>query len=676
MSVDLKKLEEHLQTRSYIEGYTPSQADVHVFKAIANPDSSYPNVTRWHKHIASYAAEHASLPGSSKAGEAFFGSGAAPAAAAAGGDDDDDIDLFGSDEEEDAEAERVKAERVAAYNAKKANKPKTIAKSVVTLDVKPWDDETDMEALEKAVRSIEQDGLVWGASKLVPIGYGIRKLQMTLVVEDEKVSTDELQEKIAEFEDYVQSSDVAAMQNVLELIAFLVTPFNAPTSDNDLSPLLLTCSSIYNSLSPAAAPHLYARIFRAKFDTETLFRRLRPYGGLPTDSILARELVLRYRLLRRARRRSCLPTPQPNNLHSDDLHVALRMTLESDGLNGAHIASTALVWSCIDYLFAALRVGGGVERKALLPGYLQKHCGQNSDVAIALWLVVLNWGTADICKLPEEMRKNLRLLLSPLVHSSMNEDHSVKLEAKKIASRSQSERFWEDHARPTPLQVVDLGDLYSCPPAASAAILLTLALYEAKPLGVPTHLPANRAEALSKGQSGPTMEDHRTMAMYRTLLFNDYPPQRNECSRTAPSTPSLRHDPSFFNKKLETLAHRGRGCTVDDDENTPALESVPVPRAESSMYGYISSHLEGVWEGHYMMESIDTKDDSQSGCRANEFGARKALQASLSLYFAFGEGEESYSGDRLDALTGSYEPDMSSDNPSVIVTIYVKRRIV
>ena len=52
----------------------------------------------------------------------------------------------------------------------------------MTLDVKPWDDETDMVALEAAVRSIEQDGLLWGASKLVPIGYGIKKLQMTLVV--------------------------------------------------------------------------------------------------------------------------------------------------------------------------------------------------------------------------------------------------------------------------------------------------------------------------------------------------------------------------------------------------------------------------------------------------------------------------------------------------------------
>lgn len=54
-------------------------------------------------------------------------------------DDDDDVDLFGSDDEEDdAEAERVREERLAAYREKKAAKPKLAAKSVVTLDVKPW----------------------------------------------------------------------------------------------------------------------------------------------------------------------------------------------------------------------------------------------------------------------------------------------------------------------------------------------------------------------------------------------------------------------------------------------------------------------------------------------------------------------------------------------------------
>ena len=31
------------------------------------------------------------------------------------------------------------------------------------LDVKPWDDETDMAKLEASVRAIHMDGLLWGA---------------------------------------------------------------------------------------------------------------------------------------------------------------------------------------------------------------------------------------------------------------------------------------------------------------------------------------------------------------------------------------------------------------------------------------------------------------------------------------------------------------------------------
>lgn len=43
--------------------------------------------------------------------------------------------------------------------------PAVIAKSSVILDVKPWDDETDMQEMEKLVRTIKKDGLVWGACK-------------------------------------------------------------------------------------------------------------------------------------------------------------------------------------------------------------------------------------------------------------------------------------------------------------------------------------------------------------------------------------------------------------------------------------------------------------------------------------------------------------------------------
>merc|ERR1712157_100016 len=103
-----------------------------------------------------------------------MGAPAPKAAPAPAEEEDDDVDLFGSDEEEDdEEKKRIAEERLKAYHEKKAKKPALIAKTSVLLDVKPWDDETDMDAMLAAVKTIEMEGLVWGANKLVPVGYGI-----------------------------------------------------------------------------------------------------------------------------------------------------------------------------------------------------------------------------------------------------------------------------------------------------------------------------------------------------------------------------------------------------------------------------------------------------------------------------------------------------------------------
>jgi len=130
-------------------------------------------------------------------------------------DNDDDFDLFGSsDEEDDDEAERIKAERLAQYAEKKSKKKAVIAKSSILLDVKPWADDTDLVEMEKLVRSVEADGLVWGASKLVPVAFGIKKLQISCVVEDDKIGTDFLEEEIEAFEELVQSVDIAAFNKI------------------------------------------------------------------------------------------------------------------------------------------------------------------------------------------------------------------------------------------------------------------------------------------------------------------------------------------------------------------------------------------------------------------------------------------------------------------------------
>jgi translation elongation factor EF-1beta len=83
-------------------------------------------------------------------------------------------------------------------------------------EVKPLDDQTDLDALNvRIIKDIKMDGLVWGADyKKVPIAFGIEKLILACVVEDEKVSVDDLQEKIEAFDDMVQSVEIAAFNKI------------------------------------------------------------------------------------------------------------------------------------------------------------------------------------------------------------------------------------------------------------------------------------------------------------------------------------------------------------------------------------------------------------------------------------------------------------------------------
>jgi translation elongation factor EF-1beta len=130
-------------------------------------------------------------------------------------EEEEDFDLFGSEDEEDEEQKKVREQRLADYAAKKSKKPGPIAKSSVILDVKPWDDTTDLKEMENLVRSIEQDGLLWGAAKLVPVGYGINKLQIVSTIEDAKVSVDDIIERIQDdFQDHVQSVDIVAFNKI------------------------------------------------------------------------------------------------------------------------------------------------------------------------------------------------------------------------------------------------------------------------------------------------------------------------------------------------------------------------------------------------------------------------------------------------------------------------------
>ncbi|KYQ91511.1 elongation factor 1b [Tieghemostelium lacteum] len=205
----LGELNTYLVDKTYIVGFVPSSADVEALKLVGKAPcaNKYPHANRWYKTIESYdQSETTSFPKT----EAVTVAAATTTATKA----EDDIDLFGDDDENDEEYERQLEERRKAAAEKKKPKEKVIAKSSVLLDVKPWDDETDLAEMEKSVRSIEMEGLLWGASKLAAVGYGIKKLVINCVVVDDLVSTDDLIDKIQAFEDYVQSVDIAAFNKI------------------------------------------------------------------------------------------------------------------------------------------------------------------------------------------------------------------------------------------------------------------------------------------------------------------------------------------------------------------------------------------------------------------------------------------------------------------------------
>lgn len=112
-----------------------------TFKAFSGqPDAEkYPHVARWYKHIATFESEFSTLPGDPSKAYTAYGPEASETNPKDKPAEDDDVDLFGSsDEEEDPKVVEEREKRLAEYKKKKESKPKAIAKSLVSLEVKPW----------------------------------------------------------------------------------------------------------------------------------------------------------------------------------------------------------------------------------------------------------------------------------------------------------------------------------------------------------------------------------------------------------------------------------------------------------------------------------------------------------------------------------------------------------
>ena len=88
--------------------------------------------------------------------------------------------------------------------------------SIVMLEVKPLDDTTNLDDLAKRIfAEITQDGLFWKTEyKKEPVAFGIFKLIVGFSLEDEKVSVDDVVERIEGLEDMVQNVEIASFNKI------------------------------------------------------------------------------------------------------------------------------------------------------------------------------------------------------------------------------------------------------------------------------------------------------------------------------------------------------------------------------------------------------------------------------------------------------------------------------
>jgi len=244
LKAQVKTLNSHLEDNHFLVGDNLTVADVIAAGSLimayqtvldAGFRKSNSNVSEWFERVVglpSFVRRCGYVRMTQRALRAFdpnatpeqLAKQAAEDAAAQPVDADDDLDdLFGDDEPEDdaakkaakAKSEEMKAKAKASAAKKKVKAP-VIAKSSVMFEVKPLDDTTNLDDLyARIMKDITLDGLVWGADmKKVPVAFGIFKLIIVCVVEDEKVSVDDVVDKIEEFDDMVQSVEIAAFNKI------------------------------------------------------------------------------------------------------------------------------------------------------------------------------------------------------------------------------------------------------------------------------------------------------------------------------------------------------------------------------------------------------------------------------------------------------------------------------
>ena len=180
----LEKLNKKLKDNLFINGSQPTKEDAEIFEIIRHhfklDKTLYPNIFAWLQFISLY---------------------------------EDNViqswkNINNKNSKEENEFDLIILEKV-------KNKNNKIPYSIILLEIKIWDSEQDLVYLVNKIQKIKKEGLYWKKEyKLVEIAFGIKKIILTLIVNDNKISIDELIDEIESWENEIQSVDILSFKEL------------------------------------------------------------------------------------------------------------------------------------------------------------------------------------------------------------------------------------------------------------------------------------------------------------------------------------------------------------------------------------------------------------------------------------------------------------------------------
>lgn len=216
----LTEFDAKLKDNMFLSGNVPGAADAEALelmqKAKFVPDQAkHPNVWAWYALVVLFEAK---VVGTwTKAVAEPKKGGKAPKAQEpkkeeAKPAEEDDMDFFGEQtEEEKKQLEELKKKK----DDKKKDKKKDVQKSLILLEVKGWESDQDLDALALKIQTVQMEGLQWKSEyKLAEVAFGVKKIVIGLVVEDDKVSVDDIIDQLQAWEDEVQSVDIISFNKL------------------------------------------------------------------------------------------------------------------------------------------------------------------------------------------------------------------------------------------------------------------------------------------------------------------------------------------------------------------------------------------------------------------------------------------------------------------------------